>query len=111
MLLKLSCAGVAGAVLLPVAGLGVGVAQVVRGAVNTPEAVRELNKGRFWDQVTYHITTSATLMADLSLDMSKQCMSMATRMTAWPCTGVCTNRLARALSQTHAVVSACLCSF
>ncbi|DBA91090.1 TPA: hypothetical protein ACH3X1_016055 [Trebouxia sp. C0004] len=44
------CAGVAGAVLLPVAGLGVGVAQVVRGAVNTPEAVRELNKGRYWDQ-------------------------------------------------------------
>ncbi len=45
------CPGVAGAVLLPVAGLGVGVAQVVRGAVNTPEAVRELNKGRYWDQV------------------------------------------------------------
>lgn len=44
------CAGVAGAVLLPVAGLGVGVAQVVRGAVNTPEAVRQLNKGRYWDQ-------------------------------------------------------------
>lgn len=45
-------AGVAGAVLLPVAGLGVGVTQIVRGAVNTPEAVRELNKGRFWDQVS-----------------------------------------------------------
>lgn len=47
------CLGVAGAVLLPVAGLGVGVAQIVRGAVNTPEAVRELNKGRFWDQVRH----------------------------------------------------------
>lgn len=45
-------AGVAGAVLLPVAGLGIGVTQIVRGAVNTPEAVRELNKGRFWDQVS-----------------------------------------------------------
>lgn len=44
------CAGVAGAVLLPVAGLGIGVTQVVRGAVNTPEAIREVNKGRLWDQ-------------------------------------------------------------
>ena len=65
MLLKLSCAGVAGAVLLPVAGLGVGVAQVVRGAVNTPEAVRELNKGRFWDQVISHVIKSTTHTAEV----------------------------------------------
>lgn len=56
-LLLQCCPGVAGAVLLPVAGLGVGVAQVVRGAVNTPEAVRELNKGRYWDQVHQHHST------------------------------------------------------
>ena len=43
--------GVAGAVLLPVAGLGIGVAQVIRGAANTPEAVRESRQGRYWDQV------------------------------------------------------------
>ena len=49
-----SHAGVAGAVLLPVAGLGIGVTQVVRGAVNTPEAIREVNKGRLWDQVSTH---------------------------------------------------------
>lgn len=56
--LFLQCfSGVAGAVLLPVAGLGVGVAQVVRGAVNTPEAVRELNKGRYWDLVHQQYST------------------------------------------------------
>ena len=60
-------AGVAGAVLLPVAGLGVGVTQIVRGAVNTPEAVRELNKGRFWDQVSSSSggSSSKTLAAAL----------------------------------------------
>lgn len=44
-------AGVAGAVILPVAGLGVGVAQVIRGAANTPEAIKESRQGRYWDQV------------------------------------------------------------
>lgn len=43
--------GVAGAVILPVAGLGVGVAQVIRGAANTPEAIKESRQGRYWDQV------------------------------------------------------------
>lgn len=43
--------GVAGAVILPVAGLGIGVAQVIRGAANTPEAIKESRQGRFWDQV------------------------------------------------------------
>ena len=45
------CSGVAGAVILPVAGLGVGVAQVIRGAANTPEAIKESRQGRYWDQV------------------------------------------------------------
>ena len=37
--------------LLPVTGLGVGLTQAVRGAINTPEAIRESSRGRHWDQV------------------------------------------------------------
>ena len=47
------CTGVLGAVALPVVGVGVGVAQIVRGVANTPEAIRELHKGKSWDQVTF----------------------------------------------------------
>ena len=43
--------GVLGAVALPVVGVGVGVAQIVRGMANTPEAIREQQKGKSWDQV------------------------------------------------------------
>ncbi|CAK0741307.1 hypothetical protein CVIRNUC_001315 [Coccomyxa viridis] len=43
-------AGVLGAVALPVVGVGVGVAQIVRGVANTPEAIREQHKGKSWDQ-------------------------------------------------------------
>ena len=49
------CAGVLGAVALPVVGVGVGVAQIVRGVANTPEAIREQHKGKSWDQVTFNI--------------------------------------------------------
>lgn len=55
-------AGVAGAVILPVAGLGVGVAQVIRGAANTPEAIKESRQGRFWDQVCWLSQTSSSLL-------------------------------------------------
>ncbi len=49
------CTGVLGAVALPVVGVGVGVAQIVRGVANTPEAIREQHKGKSWDQVTFYI--------------------------------------------------------
>lgn len=45
-------AGVAGAVVLPVTGFVVGGAQIVRGAINTPEAVRQSLAGRYWDEVS-----------------------------------------------------------
>eukprot|EP00891_Asterochloris_glomerata_P009342 jgi/Astpho2/9342/Aster-07279 len=45
-------AGLAGAVILPVTGVGVGLVQACRGIFNTPEALREQSKGRFWDQST-----------------------------------------------------------
>ncbi len=48
-----ACAGVLGAVVLPVAGTGVGIAQVARGAWNTPEAIYETSRGRFWDQARF----------------------------------------------------------
>lgn len=38
------------AVALPVAGIGIGIGQTVRGAINTPEAVRENYAGRKWDK-------------------------------------------------------------
>ncbi len=47
--------GVLGAVALPVVGVGVGVAQIVRGVANTPEAIREQQKGKSWDQVCVHL--------------------------------------------------------
>eukprot|EP00884_Botryococcus_braunii_P015416 jgi/Botrbrau1/2558/Bobra.0079s0044.1 len=43
-------AGIAGAALLPVIGVTVGVAQAVRGGLNTPEAILESRRGKFWDQ-------------------------------------------------------------
>ena len=44
-------AGIAGAVLLPVTGVAVGAAQLVRGAVNTPEALKQASQGKHWDEV------------------------------------------------------------
>eukprot|EP01025_Chloroclados_australasicus_P018817 TRINITY_DN20021_c0_g1_i8.p1 TRINITY_DN20021_c0_g1~~TRINITY_DN20021_c0_g1_i8.p1 ORF type:complete len:428 (-),score=57.27 TRINITY_DN20021_c0_g1_i8:188-1471(-) len=41
--------GVAGAVILPVTGVTVGVTQMVRGAMNTPEAIRNQRDGKYWD--------------------------------------------------------------
>ena len=49
------CTGVLGAVALPVVGVGVGVAQIVRGVANTPESIREQHKGKSWDQVIFNI--------------------------------------------------------
>ena len=48
---KGAAAGIASAVLLPVVGVGIGTAQVVRGLVNTPEALRESARGKHWDEV------------------------------------------------------------
>ncbi len=44
-------AGVVGAVVLPVTGAATGVAQVVRGIANQPEAAKALTEGKIWDQV------------------------------------------------------------
>lgn len=43
-------AGIAGAVVLPVTGIVVGAAQLVRGLANTPEAFRESGAGKAWDE-------------------------------------------------------------
>eukprot|EP00041_Stephanoeca_diplocostata_P034425 m.1173170 g.1173170 ORF g.1173170 m.1173170 type:complete len:384 (-) comp24520_c0_seq8:3740-4891(-) len=42
-------AGVVGVVALPVAGVAVGASQFARGIVNTPNAVRQKVRGKFWD--------------------------------------------------------------
>jgi hypothetical protein len=44
-------AGVAGAVILPVTGLSVGVVQVCRGIINQPEALVASHQGKAWDPV------------------------------------------------------------
>lgn len=44
-------AGVLGAAVLPVVGVGVGVTQMVRGVANTPEAIKETRSGKQWDKV------------------------------------------------------------
>lgn len=41
--------GVTGAAVLPVVGVAVGVSQMARGVINTPEAIVEKTRGRFWD--------------------------------------------------------------
>ena len=45
-------AGIASAGVLPVVGATVGVTQIVRGAMNTPEAIHEANAGKRWDSNT-----------------------------------------------------------
>lgn len=45
-------AGVASAVVLPVVGATVGMTQIVRGAMNTPEAIHEANAGKRWNSYT-----------------------------------------------------------
>ena len=45
-------AGVAGAVILPLTGISVGVVQVVRGALNQPSALTNSSKGLVWDEVS-----------------------------------------------------------
>ena len=45
------CAGILGAAVLPVVGVGIGVTQMVRGVANTPEAIREGQRGKHWDTV------------------------------------------------------------
>eukprot|EP00951_Prasinocladus_malaysianus_P040159 scaffold457661_cov47-Prasinocladus_malaysianus.AAC.1 len=40
---------VVGAVVLPVAGTVVGATQMVRGVINTPEAITESSKGKIWN--------------------------------------------------------------
>lgn len=47
--------GVAGAVILPVTGVSVGLVQVARGIINQPEAISESSRGKVWDQVVYHL--------------------------------------------------------
>jgi hypothetical protein len=44
-------AGIAGAVILPVTGLSVGVVQACRGAINQPEAIAAASQGKIWDTV------------------------------------------------------------
>ena len=46
---RCSCAGVASAVMLPLAGAAVGVVQLGRGIANTPEAVMSAREGKRWN--------------------------------------------------------------
>ena len=43
-------AGVLGVVVLPVAGVAIGCTQMVRGVINTPEAIVYASKGKMWDE-------------------------------------------------------------
>ena len=43
--------------MLPLMGLGIGVTQIVRGAINTPEAVRQKMRGKVWDNVRLSAAT------------------------------------------------------
>ncbi|GMH45279.1 hypothetical protein BSKO_13236 [Bryopsis sp. KO-2023] len=43
--------GVAGAAVLPVVGVAVGATQIVRGVYNTPEALVEVTRGKYWDNL------------------------------------------------------------
>lgn len=60
-------AGVAGAVILPVAGVAVGATQIVRGVANQAEASRESKAGKVWDEVSNVFAPSCTsVMCELS---------------------------------------------
>lgn len=43
------CAGLVGAVVLPVTGAVIGSTQIIRGIINTPEAIIESGKGKIWN--------------------------------------------------------------
>jgi hypothetical protein len=43
--------GIAGAVVLPITGIGVGAVQMVRGVANSGEAIKETAAGKVWDEV------------------------------------------------------------
>lgn len=72
--------GVVGAVALPVVGVGIGVTQIVRGVANTPEAIREQQKGKSWDQVrpTPQLRAQASACAGLE---AHQCACRPTKTT------------------------------
>jgi len=60
-------AGLLGLVTLPVSGVVVGAVQVARGAMNTPEAMKEKARGKIWDEdtrawVAYNLTDEARAM-------------------------------------------------
>lgn len=57
--LPLLRAGIAGAVVLPVAGVVGGAVQVGRGLANQGEAIREKKKGRVWNKVSHAFAHSA----------------------------------------------------
>lgn len=53
-------AGVVGAVVLPVTGVGVGVAQMVRGAAAQPEAWVQTAQGKVWCEVRQQLQMAMT---------------------------------------------------
>lgn len=86
------CAGVVGAVALPVVGVGVGVTQIVRGVANTPEAIREQQKGKTWDQVrpTSHVRAQSSACAGLEAHQyacrpTKTTQTVYSSLQASPC--------------------------
>ena len=55
MLAHGSCSGLVGAVVLPVVGVGVGAAQIMRGVANTPSAIKQARRwGRRDSAATLH---------------------------------------------------------
>jgi hypothetical protein len=56
------CAGLVGAVVLPVTGAVIGSTQIIRGIINTPEAIIESGKGKIWNHVRHFLPS---LLSDL----------------------------------------------
>lgn len=65
-------AGVAGAVLLPVAGVVGGAVQLGRGIANQKEAIDEKRKGRVWNKVSSSVVCRET-QQDASFNREASC--------------------------------------
>jgi hypothetical protein len=61
-----AAAGIAGAVVLPVAGVVGGAVQVGRGIANQSEATQEKKKGRIWNKVCRWLE-GPTVSADVAV--------------------------------------------
>ena len=105
--------GVAGAIALPVAGTILGCVQVTRGALNTPDAIKQRKAGKVWDEdtrqwVVYNLREEARELLSTSYSSPSPSPSPNPRRARRSCSTTCwtTARMTSAPRQRHSAGSA-----